>query len=176
MTAGGYGYMRATDADRNNVHAVLQAAYADGRLTWEEFDARSTTLLTAKTYNELAVLTTDLRLPGQGGLTPYRPAAGLTPRPRTNPVAICSLCFGLGQFFLPLVGAVVAVVCGHAAKSQIRRTGDGAAMAIAGMVLGYLGHPAAADSDRLRKLAVSCPAILVDDDRTGTRRRLVGGP
>jgi uncharacterized membrane protein len=140
MTAGGYGYMRATDADRNNVHAVLQAAYADGRLTWEEFDARSTALLTAKTYNDLAVLTSDLRVPGQAGLTPYRPMAGLAPRMRTNPAAVCSLCFGLGQFFLPLVGAVVAVVCGHTALIQIKRTGEGGgAMAIAGMVLGYLG-------------------------------------
>jgi hypothetical protein len=142
MTAGGYGSMRATDADRNNVHAVLQAAYADGRLTWEEFDARSTALLAAKTYNELAVLTADLGGPAHypSPIAPYRPAAGLVPAQRTNSAAVCSLCFGIGQMLIPIVGAVVAVVCGHAAKSQIRRTGEaGDGMATAGLVLGYLG-------------------------------------
>ncbi len=141
MTAGGYGSMRATDADRDNVHSVLQSAYADGRLTWEEFDARSTALVAAKTYNELAVLTTDLRGPGQfAPITPYQAAAGLARAPHTNPAAICSLCFGIGQVGLPLIGAVVAVACGHAAKSEIKRTGDaGTGLATAGMVLGYLG-------------------------------------
>lgn len=143
MMAGGYGSMRATDADRNNVHAVLQAAYADGRLTWEEFDARSTALLAAKTYNELAALTTDLRGPGQHGgpITPYRPVAGLTPVSRTNSVAVCSLCFGIGQIIpIPFVSAAVAVACGHVAKNQIRRTGEGGdGLATAGLVLGYLG-------------------------------------
>jgi Domain of unknown function (DUF1707)/Domain of unknown function (DUF4190) len=142
MTVGGYGSMRATDADRNNVHDVLQAAYADGRLTWEEFDARSTALLAAKTYNELAVLTTDLRGPGQvvGQITPYQPMTGYTPAPRTSPVAICSLAFGVGQMFIPLAGTAVAIACGHAARSQIKRTGEGGAgLATAGLVLGYLG-------------------------------------
>lgn len=142
MTAGGYGWMRASDADRDNVHAVLQAAYADGRLTWDEFDARSTALLAAKTYNELATLTIDLRVPGQYGaqMTPYRPAAGHMSAGHTNPLAARSLGFGLGQIFLPFVGAVVAVVCGHVAKGQIRRTGEGGAgLATAGIVLGYLG-------------------------------------
>jgi hypothetical protein len=140
MTAGGYGSMRATDADRNNVHAVLQAAYADGRLTWEEFDARSTALLAAKTYNELAVLTTDLRGPAGYGNTvaPYQPITGLTHVERTSPAAICSLGFGILSLF-PL-SAVAAVACGHAAKRQIKRTGErGDGLATAGLVLGYLG-------------------------------------
>ena len=142
MVAGGYGSMRASDADRENVHAVLQSAYADGRLTWEEFDARSTALLTAKTYGELAALTFDLGGPGQyaGPIAPYRPPASLGQVQPTSPLAVCSLCFGIGQFFLPIVGAIVAVACGHAAKSQIRRgEAAGAGMADAGLVLGYLG-------------------------------------
>jgi hypothetical protein len=140
MTAGGYGYMRATDADREKVHAVLQSAYADGRLTWEEFDQRSSALLVAKTYNELAALTTDLRAPvPYAGYTPYQPPSGLQAQ-RTSSMAICSLAFGVGQMVLPFIGAIVAVACGHAARSQIRRTGEsGTAMATAGLVLGYLG-------------------------------------
>src|SRR5262249_45013839 len=118
MVAGGYGSMRATDADRENVHAVLQSAYADGRLTWEAVDARSTALVGAKTYNELAALTADLRGPGQYGsaIAPYQSGLHLRPVQRTSSLAVCSMCFGIGQFFLPLIGAIVAIACGHAAK------------------------------------------------------------
>ena len=140
MTTGSYGSMRATDADRNNVHAVLQAAYADGRLTWEEFDARSTALLAAKTYNELAVLTTDLRgpVPYGGPIAPYQ--SPVVPAQRCNTLASLSLAFGVGQIVLWFAGPIAAIACGHAAKRQIKRTGEaGAGMATAGLVLGYLG-------------------------------------
>ncbi len=47
MTVSGYGPMRASDADREHVHGVLKSVYADGRLTWEDFDARSTAIVHA---------------------------------------------------------------------------------------------------------------------------------
>ena len=140
MTAGSFGPMRATDADRENVHALLQSAYADGRLSWEEFDSRSTTLMAAKTYTELAAITTDLRSPA-----PLVPAQAYTPipfgvRPRTNQLAIVSLACGIGQIFFWIAGAIPAIVCGHIARSQIRRNGEeGAGLAMAGLVLGYIG-------------------------------------
>ena len=137
MATSYYGPMRATDADRENVHAALRAAYADGRLTWDEFDTRSSKLVVAKTYDQLSVLTRDLRAP-----VPYQPPrypAGVV-RASTNPLAGISLGFGLCQVFFPFFGAIVAVVCGHVARSQIRRTGEqGDGLALAGMVLGYIG-------------------------------------
>ena len=65
-------------------------------------------------------------------------------RSTTSSLAIVSLVFGvLAWCMLPFVGALVAVVCGHLARNEIRRApvdqrieGDG--MAIAGMALGYL--------------------------------------
>jgi len=136
MATSYYGPMRATDADRDNVHTVLQSAYADGRLTWDEFDARSSKLVEAKTYDELSVLTRDLRTP-----VPYQPPAyPVVPRTSTNPLAGISLAFGIGQVFFPFFGAMIAVVLGHVARSQIRRTGEqGDGLAQAGMVLGYIG-------------------------------------
>jgi Domain of unknown function (DUF1707)/Domain of unknown function (DUF4190) len=138
MTAGNYyGRMRATDADREKVHQELQTAYADGRLTWDEFDNRSTALIHAKTYDQLASLTTDLRRP-----VPYQPGRNPVPLSsgRTNALAAVSLGFGVGQMFLPFIGAIIAIVTGHVARSQIKETGDyGAGLAIAGLVLGYLG-------------------------------------
>jgi hypothetical protein len=133
-----YGPMRATDADRDKVHAVLQSAYADGRLTWEEFDARSSALIEAKTYDQLSALTVDLRRP-----VPYQPQypqqiAGI--RQRTNGLAGVSLGFGIGQILVPIFGALIAIITGHVARAQIRRTGeDGDGLAVAGLVLGYLG-------------------------------------
>jgi hypothetical protein len=134
MTTGGYGSMRATDADRDSVHTLLQAAYADGRLTWDEFDARSTRLLESKTYEQLGALTADLRQP-----VPYRP--GNQPAvQRTNPMAVASLCCGVGQVFFWFLAGVPAIIFGHVARRQIRETGEaGSGMATVGLVLGYVG-------------------------------------
>ena len=57
--------------------------------------------------------------------------------------AILSLVFGVASWLvLPFIGAVVAIVCGHIARAEIRRAapgtlhGDG--MALGGLILGYL--------------------------------------
>jgi hypothetical protein len=131
----GHGQMRATDADRDSVHELLKAAYADGRLTFEEFESRSERLMRAKTYDELGALTGDLRQP-----VPYKPGSYPLAARQTNPLAVVSLSFGVGQVIVPFVGAIVAIVCGHISRSQIRETGQaGDGMAITGLVLGYTG-------------------------------------
>ncbi len=63
--------------------------------------------------------------------------------PRTSSLAVVSLIFGiLAYVFLPGVGALVAVVCGHSARSEIHRAppgsieGDG--LALAGLILGWI--------------------------------------
>lgn len=63
--------------------------------------------------------------------------------PRTSSLAVVSLIFGiLAYVFLPGVGALVAVICGHAARSEIRRAPpgsmDGDGLALAGLILGWL--------------------------------------
>ena len=72
----------------------------------------------------------------------YQPA--YRPVSRTSSLAIVSLVFGiLSWCLLPFIGAIVAIVCGHLARGEIRRAvvgdvieGDG--MAIAGLILGYV--------------------------------------
>ena len=60
------------------------------------------------------------------------------PARRTNVAAVVSLVFGILWLFW--LGSVIAVVCGHAARKQIRRSGEaGDGAAIAGLILGYLG-------------------------------------
>lgn len=52
---------RASDADRDRVIEVLQAAAADGRLDLDEFNDRMSAASKAKTFGELEPLTADLR-------------------------------------------------------------------------------------------------------------------
>ena len=52
--------LRASHGDRDRVVELLRVAAGDGRLTAEELDERLEAALTARTYGELAALTTDL--------------------------------------------------------------------------------------------------------------------
>ncbi|MBS0230539.1 MAG: DUF4190 domain-containing protein [Proteobacteria bacterium] len=65
-----------------------------------------------------------------------------TPVRQTNSLAVVSLVCGiLGWTLLPFLGSIVAIVCGHMARSEIRRnpqTQEGDGLAVAGLVLGYL--------------------------------------
>ena len=65
VTAG-RGYLRASDADREQVIEVLKAAFAHGGLVKDEFEARIGQTFGSRTYAELADVT--------AGLTRARPA------------------------------------------------------------------------------------------------------
>lgn len=142
MTAGSYGPMRATDADRENVRTILTNAHAEGRLSWPEFDTRSTALLNAQTYDQLGALTADLptRIPAVPPQI-YQGTPGVGGPGTTNGMAIAALVCGIVQFAgFWLLGTIPAIVFGHVARKQIRQTGEqGAGLALAGMILGYVG-------------------------------------
>lgn len=71
--------------------------------------------------------------PQYGG--PYRRAGR-----NTNVLAIASLCCGIGQVIAWILTSIPAIVLGFIALSQIRQTGeDGRGMAIAGILLGFVG-------------------------------------
>ena len=79
-------------------------------------------------------------------MTPFaaQPQPLMMYRPSTNGLATASLVFGIISWFLcPFIGGIIAVICGHVAQSQIKRTAEsGSGMATAGLVLGYI-HVAA---------------------------------
>lgn len=56
----GRGHMRAARADREQAVTVLKAAYAQGRLTKDELEARVGQAFGSRTYAELAALTADI--------------------------------------------------------------------------------------------------------------------
>jgi hypothetical protein len=135
---GGQPQMLAAAADRERTLDVLKAAFMEGRLNKNEFDERSSRVLSARTYADLGVVVADLPAgPGPMMPAPY-PVGYYHPAPyagRTNGFAIGSLICG----FLPFFGGIPAVVLGHVARGQIRRTGErGDGLAVAGLVLGYL--------------------------------------
>jgi hypothetical protein len=64
---------------------------------------------------------------------PYRPQQAYAQRPTTNVLAIISL---ISAF----VFSAAAIVTGHIALSQIKRTGEtGRGLAFAGLIIGYIG-------------------------------------
>ncbi len=65
------------------------------------------------------------------------PAAG---KASTNSLAVASLLLGILSLFPPF--GILAAVFGHVARSQIRKSAGrqkGAGLALAGLILGYLG-------------------------------------
>jgi hypothetical protein len=65
------------------------------------------------------------------------------PATQTSTTAVLSLVFGIVCWFaLPVLGAIIAVVCGHMARAEIRRaptgTVEGDGVALSGMILGYV--------------------------------------
>lgn len=142
-----YARLRVADVDRERTADVLRAAFVEGRLTQDELDARLGQAYAARTYADLAAQTADL--PG-----PHRPwpvPAPVAPQhqvvrprppvaPATNGLAVASLVCGLMQVFTLGITAIPAVILGHVARGQIRRSGErGDGMATAGLVLGWLG-------------------------------------
>src|SRR5215469_18538271 len=75
------GELRASHADRDQVVELLRVAAGDGRLSPEELDDRLERALTARTYAELAALTTDLpSAPGAAIVPPGADAVSATPK------------------------------------------------------------------------------------------------
>ena len=140
LAASGPGGMRASDADRERAAEVLRTGFAEGRLDKDEYDSLLDQVYAAKTYAELATLTSQLP---DGGSRLYvapapAPARYAAPVDRTNRLAVASLVCALAVFVVPLPTSILAIVFGHVARGQIRRTGEkGDGLARAGLVLGW---------------------------------------
>jgi hypothetical protein len=71
-----------------------------------------------------------------------QPYGQLPTGPRNSTLAIISLIGGItGWTVLPFLGAIVAVITGHMAQSEIKKSGGmitGKGMATAGLIMGYI--------------------------------------
>ena len=132
--AAGRGQMRASTEDRDRAVEMVTKAYTEGRLTKDEHDIRIERAMTAATYADLDAVVVDL--PGAGPVGPPLPALP----PKNNALAIASLVCGVAQVMLWPLATIPAVVLGHVARHQIRRTGEaGSGLALAGLILGWIG-------------------------------------
>ena len=134
--------MLCAATDRERTIDVLKAAFGEGRLSKEEFDSRCARVLAARTYADLSAIVADLPAGPAGPVMPYH--AGyyppVMPAQPTSGLAIGAMICGIAEVFTLGFAAIPAVILGHLARAQIRQTGErGDGMAIAGLVLGYLG-------------------------------------
>jgi hypothetical protein len=76
--------------------------------------------------------------PGQQHYPPYQPYQAYPPVRPTNGLAVAALVCGIAAFFTGFT-CIPAIICGHMARRQIRRTGEqGDGLAVAGLILGYV--------------------------------------
>ena len=137
--------MRAATADRERTVDVLKAAFAEGRLDQDEYNERMGLAYQARTYGDLVALTGDLPAgplpvampPAWHGIRQHRRPA--PPDQHTNAMATAAFALGMLEFLTLGLTAIPAIICGHIANHQIKRTGEqGAAMAAYALTFGYL--------------------------------------
>jgi Domain of unknown function (DUF4190) len=109
------------------------------------------------------------------------PSTAPKPVPRTSPTAIWSLVFAVLSFFCGwLFTAIPAVICGHVARSKIRKSSGalgGMGIATAGLILGYIalalgimGIPLLvsmiqSERERLHRLSIERKEISSEDGK-----------
>ena len=145
LVAAGQGLLRTSRADREHVIGVLQAAFVQGRLAYEEFEARVWQTLVSRTYAELSAITADLPALLIGAQLPRAPAA-VVPHQRSMSVAAKLVVGG----FMGLAVAIVALVVSVLTDSPLGLLG--AALAVVGAsVIAGTAMGEAWDRDRDRK-------------------------
>ena len=122
--AAGQGRWRASHADREQVVDALQAAFVQGRLTADELDERVGQALAARTYAELAALTTDLpadpalarqqapaQQPAPPGGRPQNTAASRAVKAGAGAIGVAVIALGaaIAVDGAPAAAAVIAV-------------------------------------------------------------------
>ncbi len=139
--------MRASHADRERTVDVLKAGFAEGRLSQPEYEQRLTRAYKAQTHAELQMLVSDLPMGPvpQAQFLPQRPVPAtfmpmqMPPPQATNGSATGALVCGLMTPVTWGLTAIPAVILGHKARAEIRRTGErGDGQALTGLILGWL--------------------------------------
>ena len=143
--------LRASHVDRDRVVELLGVAAGDGRLTAEELDERLEAALTARTYGELAALTTDL-----SAIAEFAPGA---PVPEPKDLARVE-CHGSsvkrdGRWLVPQ-------------RMEVRVTGGSVTLDFTEAVILQPSLLIHADVRESRLTLVTKPGVVVDTDEVAT--------
>jgi hypothetical protein len=107
--AAGRPQTLASDADRDSAIGVLNAAWAEGRLTADEYDQRLSVAYAARTWQQLDQLTADL--PAQPAAATGQPVPGMFAG-----VDLCLLCVLL--VVCPPAGIAWLFFCWHRSRTD----------------------------------------------------------
>jgi Domain of unknown function (DUF4190)/Domain of unknown function (DUF1707) len=134
--------LRASDADREAVAERLRVASVEGRIEPDELEERLSHVYSARWVADLDRIVADVSPPPPPAplAPPYAPYPPAVVYPTTNGLAVASLVAGF--LWLGWFGSILAVIFGHIALGQINHSGGretGSGLAIAGLVLGYMG-------------------------------------
>jgi hypothetical protein len=140
--------MRASHADRERTVDVLKAGFAEGRLQQPEYEQRIARAYKAQTHAELQMLVADLPqgpVP-QAQFVPQRPMVPATFMPMQMPMPVTTNSSATGALVCGIMTpvtwgltAIPAVILGHKARAEIRRSGErGDGQALTGLILGWL--------------------------------------
>ncbi len=88
IAAGDRGRLRASHADREQVINVLKAAFVQGRLAKDEFDAQLGQVFASRTHAELAAVTAGIPAGPSAAQSPRKPARAQSQLPVKVLVAI----------------------------------------------------------------------------------------
>jgi hypothetical protein len=139
----------AAHADRERAVDVLRAGFSEGRLQQDEYEKRIERAYTARTVGELALLVADLpqgpsamqpsAMPAMPPMVPRTFMPAPVPPPPTNGKAVGAMVCGVLTTMTMGLTGIPAVILGHTARSEIKRTGEGGeGFALAGLILGWL--------------------------------------
>jgi uncharacterized protein DUF1707 len=92
--------LRASHEDRDRVIEMLRVAAGDGRFTADELDERVEIAFSARTYGELAALTSDLPATGHA-LAPLGPTAPVSPKELVRLEARSGRLSRVGRWLVP---------------------------------------------------------------------------
>ena len=108
-TAVAGAHFLASHADRERVIDALRAAFAEGRLARDEFDARVARTSGSRTYAELAAVTADIPAWPVGAGLAVGPARAPDPRPAHIEAALLGVAVSAG---IPPAMLVLAFIAG----------------------------------------------------------------
>jgi hypothetical protein len=121
--ARAHGRLRASNADRERVIDTLKAAFVEGCVTKDEFDARVGQTFSSLTYADLALVTADLRVGLAAAQPPSVPArargwtpAGARPGSRDGVVVatavLACMAWAVAAVAIIPLAALLAIVSG----------------------------------------------------------------
>jgi hypothetical protein len=142
--------LRASHEDRDRVIEVLRVAAGDGRLTSEELDERLEVAFSARTYGELAALTSDLPV-GKQAIAPLDVSQPVAPKDVVRLECRSGNVSRVGRWVVPR-------------RIEVRVTSGGCKLDFTDAVIGHRSVQLDAEVRSGSLTIITKPGIAVDTD------------